>query len=68
MAPRSATCRAPLHCQPPVDAEKLLVIVRGSSGWENGLHRTLDVQFREDGLHTGHGLAVVGILCRAALP
>ncbi len=32
----------------PVDAEALLALVRGHGGVENGLHRTLDVQFRED--------------------
>ena len=57
----------------PVDAEKVLAIVRGHwrvpSGRGNGLHRTLDVQFREDDcrLRTGHGPAVMGILRRAAL-
>ena len=49
--------------------EALLALVRGHWGVENGLHRTLDVQFREDDcrLCTGHGLAVMGILRRAAL-
>ncbi len=57
----------------PVNAEVLLELVRGHwrepSGWENGRHRTLDVQFREDDcrLHRGHGPAVMGILRRAAL-
>ena len=32
----------------PVDAEALLALVRGHWGVENGLHRTLDMQFRED--------------------
>ncbi len=53
----------------PVDAEKMLAIVRGHWGIENGLHRTQDVLFREDDcrLRTGHGPAVMGILRRAAL-
>ena len=53
----------------PVDAEVLLALVRGHWGVENGLHRTLDVQFREDDcrLRRGHGPAVMGILRRAAL-
>ena len=52
-----------------VDAEVLLALVRGHWGIENGLHRTLDVQFREDDcrLRRGHGPAVMGILRRAAL-
>jgi len=38
-------------------------------GVENGLHRTLDMQFREDDgrMRTGHAPAVMGILRRAAL-
>jgi len=53
----------------PVDAEALLDLVRGHWGVENGLHRTLDVQFREDDcrMRTGHAPAVMGILRRAAL-
>ena len=57
----------------PVDAEVLLALVRGHwrgpSGRGNGLHRTLDVQFREDDcrLRRGHAPAVMGILRRAAL-
>ena len=57
----------------PGDAEALLALVRGHwrvpSGRENGLHRTLDVQFQEDDcrLRTGHGPAVMGIFRRAAL-
>ncbi len=57
----------------PVDAEALLELVRGHwrvpSGRENGLHRTLDVQFREDDcrLRRGHAPAVMGIFRRAAL-
>ncbi len=40
----------------PVDAQALLDLVRGHWGVENGLHRTLDVQFREDDcrMRTGH--------------
>ena len=53
----------------PVDAEALLDLVRGHWGVENGLHRTLDVQFREDDcrLHRGYAPAVMAILRRAAL-
>jgi predicted transposase YbfD/YdcC len=53
----------------PVDAEALLALVRGHWGVENGLYRTLDIQFREDDcrLRTGHGPAVMGIFRRAAL-
>ncbi len=53
----------------PVDAEALLELVRGHWGVENGLHRTLDVQFREDDyrLRRGHAPAVMGIFRRAAL-
>ena len=53
----------------PVDAEALLALVRGHWGVENGLHRTLDVEFREDDcrLRRGHAPAVMGILRRAAL-
>ena len=53
----------------PVDAEALLALVRGHWGVENGLHRTLDVEFREDDcrLRRGHAPAVMGILRRAVL-
>ena len=53
----------------PVDAQALLALVRGHWGVENGLHRTLDVQFREDDcrLRRGHAPAVMAILRRAAL-
>ena len=53
----------------PVDAGELLELVRGYWGLENGLHRTLDVQFREnDGrLRDGHAPAVMGIPGRVAL-
>ena len=52
-----------------MDAEALLELVRGYWGVENGLHRTLDVQFREDDcrIHTGNAPAVMGILRWAAL-
>ena len=51
------------------NAEVLLALVRGHWGVGNGLHRTLDMQFREDDcrLRRGHGPAVMGILRRAAL-
>ena len=53
----------------PVDAEALLDLVRGHWGVENGLHRTLDMQFREDDgrIRRGNAPAVMGILRRAAL-
>ena len=57
----------------PVDAEVLLALARGHwrvpSGRGNGLHRSLDVQFREDAcrLRRGHAPAVMGILRRASL-
>ena len=52
-----------------MDAAVLLELVRGHWGVENGLHRTLDVQFREDDfrLRKGHAPAVMGILHWAAL-
>ena len=56
-----------------VDAAALLAIVRGHwwvpSGRENGLHRNLNMQFREDNcrLRRGHGPAVMGIPGRVAL-
>ena len=59
------------HCisSRPADAEALLALVRGHWGNGNGLHRTLDVQFREDDcrVRTGNAPAVMGILRRAAL-
>ena len=53
----------------PVDAEVLLALVRGHWAVENDLHRTLDVQFREDDcrLRRGNGPAVMGVLRRTAL-
>ena len=53
----------------PPDAEALLQLVRGNWGVEDGLHRTLDVQFREDNgrMRKGHAPAVMGVLRRAAL-
>ncbi len=55
----------------PVDAEALLERVRGHwrvpSGRGNGLHRTLDVEFREDDCRLRRGHAVMGIPGRAAL-
>ena len=53
--------------------ETLQALVRGHwrepSGRGNGLHRTLDIQFREDDcrMRRGHAPAVMGILRRAAL-
>ena len=53
----------------PADAAALLELVRGHWGVENGLHRTLDVQFREDDcrMRKGHAPAVMAVLRRAAL-
>lgn len=53
----------------PMSTGELLAIVPGHWGVENGLCRTLDVQFREDDyrLRRGHAPAVMGILRRAAL-
>ena len=47
----------------------LLALVRGHWGVENSLHRTLDVQFREDDcrMRTGHAPAVMVILRRTVL-
>ncbi|MCY3660399.1 MAG: ISAs1 family transposase [Caldilineaceae bacterium] len=55
-------------CQTAI-VQALLALVRGHWGVENGLHRTLDVQFREDDcrLRRGHAPAVMAILRRAAL-
>ena len=52
-----------------MEAEALLELVRGHWGVENGLHRILDVQFREDDcrLRRGHAPAVMAILRRTAL-
>ena len=59
------------HCisSRPADAEALLDLVRGHWGVENGLHRTLDMQFLEDDcrMHTGNAPAVMAILRRTAL-
>ena len=53
----------------PVDAEALLDLARGHWGVENGLHRTLDMQFREDDccLRRSYAPAVMAILRRATL-
>ncbi len=53
----------------PVDATALRELVRGHWGVENGLHRTLDVPFREDDgrIRRGHAPAVMGLLRRTAL-
>ena len=68
-----ATLRVLLLSSRPVGTTALLELVRSHwrrpSGWENGLHRTLDVQFREAGyrLRRGHAPAMMDILHRAAL-
>ena len=68
--PRGRQCSV-RHCisSRPPDAAALLELVRGHWGVENGLHRTLDVQFREDDcrMRKGHAPAVMAILRRAAL-
>ena len=53
----------------PADAEALLDLIRGHGGVENGLLRTLDMQFREDDcrIRTGHAPTVMGILRRTSL-
>ena len=55
----------------PVDAAALPDLVRDWVHWgvENGLHRTLDVQFRENDcrMRRGHAPAVMGVLGRAIL-
>ncbi len=69
--PRGRRQRSVCYCisSRPPQAEALLALVRGHWRVENGLHRTLDVQFREDEcrMRTGHAPAVMGILRRAAL-
>ena len=69
--PRGYRSRSVRHCisSRPPKAEALLELVRGHWGVENGLHRTLDVQFREDDcrMRTGNAPAVMAILRRAAL-
>ena len=65
---RQRSVRYYISSRPP-DAAALLELVRGHWGVENGLHRTLDVQFREDDcrMRKGHAPAVMAILRRAAL-
>ena len=65
--------RALLHIEPacgcrgPTGADPRPLA--GTLWARNGLHRTLDVQFREDDcrLRRGHAPVVMGILCRAVL-
>ena len=63
--------RSVRHCisSRPPKAEALPGLVRGHWGVENGLHRTLDMQFREDDcrMRKGHAPAVMAVLRRAAL-
>ena len=61
---RCATTSRPLR-----GAATLLELVRGHWSIENGLHRTLDMQFREDDcrMRTGNAPAVMGILRRTVL-
>ena len=65
---RQRSVRYYISSRPP-DAAALLERVRGHWGVENGLHRTLDVPFREDDcrMRTGHAPAVMAVLRRAAL-
>ena len=65
---RQRSVRYYITSRPP-NAEALLELVRGHWGVENGLHRTLDLQFREDDcrMRKGHAPAVMAILRRAAL-
>ena len=57
-----------LRMRPPL-LERVRDHWRVPSGRGNGLHRTLDVQFREDDcrMGSGHAPAVMGILRRTAL-
>ena len=65
---RQRSVRYCISSRPP-DAEALLELVRGHWAVENGLHRTLDVQFREDDcrMRKGHAPAVMAVLRRTAL-
>ena len=64
-----AALGALLHPGRSVEAAALLELVHGHWGIENSLHRTLDMQFREDDccMRTGNAPAVVGILRRTVL-
>ena len=68
--PRGRQCSV-RHCisSRPPDAAALPGLVRGHWGIENGLHRTLDMQFREDDcrMRKGHATTVMAVLRRAAL-
>ena len=69
-APRvPAALGALLHPGRSVEAAALLELIRGHWGIENSLHRTLDMQFREDDccMRTGNAPAVMGILRRTVL-
>ncbi|MXZ43328.1 MAG: ISAs1 family transposase, partial [Caldilineaceae bacterium SB0666_bin_21] len=65
---RQRSVRYYISSRPP-NAAALLELVRGHWGVENSLHRTLDMQFREDDcrMRTGHAPAVMAVLRRAAL-
>ncbi|MXZ24402.1 MAG: ISAs1 family transposase [Caldilineaceae bacterium SB0665_bin_21] len=62
-APSATTSRAGLRMRKPCWSWS------AATGGGNGLHRTLDVQFREDDcrMRSGHAPAVMGILRRTAL-
>ena len=68
--PRGRQCSVH-HCisSRPVEAEARQGLVRGHWGVENGLHRTLDVKFREDDcrMRSGNAPAVMAVLRRTAL-
>lgn len=53
----------------PNDAKRILKVVRGHWGIENGLHWILDIAFQEDQsrLHKGHGAHNFGMLRHIAL-
>ena len=66
--PLAATGGHETNSSRPADAAALLALVRGHWGG-TGLHRTLDVQFREDDcpMRSGHAPAVMAIPGRTAL-
>ena len=65
---RQRSVRYYISSRPP-NAAALLDLVRGHWGVENGLHRTLAMQFREDDcrMRSGHAPAVMAVLRRTAL-
>ena len=65
---RQRSVRYYIASRPP-HAEALQELMRGHWRGRNGLHRTLDVQFREDDcrMRKGNASDVMGVLRRAAL-